>query len=153
MQSLEQGYKAVVSGKADAVVSNSFFAARIGSKYRLQETPIVFLPTNLYFATDKGRNADLLKIIDRHLTTWRQSSDSIYFDALHRAMFMPPEVLVPRWVRWSLAAFGATVLLLIGISLLLRWQIKQHTRALLITTQELKEQRSNLERLVADRTA
>jgi PAS domain S-box-containing protein len=153
VQSLEQGYQAVVSGEADAVVSNSFFAARHGSEYKLQETPIVFLPTNLYYATDKGRNADLLERIDAHLTDWRRSSDSIYFDALHRAMAMPPEVLVPRWIQWSLAGFGTVILLLTAISLLLRWKINQHTNALRKTTQELEFQRNNLEQLVADRTA
>lgn len=153
VQSLEEGYAAVADGKADAVVTNSFFAARNGGKYKLQETPIVFLPSNLYFVAGKGRNADLLARIDVHLTNWRRSSDSIYFDALHRAMAMPPEVLMPRWVQWSLAGFGAALISLLAISLLLRWQVGQRTRALIETTNELKAQRTNLEHIVVERTA
>jgi signal transduction histidine kinase/DNA-binding response OmpR family regulator/HPt (histidine-containing phosphotransfer) domain-containing protein len=152
VQSLDDGYAAVLAGAADAVVSNSFFAARSGAQYKLQETPIIFLPSNLYFATGKGRHADLLAHIDAHLMTWRGNADSIYFDALHRAMAMPPEVVVPRWVQWSLAATVLGLLLLLGVSLLLRWQVNQRTRALLETTRELEHQRENLEQLVAART-
>jgi len=150
--SLDQGYAAVVAGEADAVVTNSFFAAHNAGKYKLQETPLVFLPSNLYFVTTNGRNADLLERIDAHLTAWRRDPDSIYFAALHRAMAAPPEVLVPSWVWWLLVALGSTLALLIGVSLLLRWQVEQRTRALAQTAQELEEQRANLEQLVVERT-
>ncbi|MHB1062616.1 MAG: transporter substrate-binding domain-containing protein, partial [Thiobacillus sp.] len=152
VQSLDQGYAAVVAGKADAVVTNSFYAARNGSQYKLQETPIVFLPSNLYFATGHGRNADLLARIDVHLTDWRRDSASIYFDALRRTMAEPPEVLIPRWVLWSLGWLGAGLLTLLGISLLLRWQVDQRTRDLVKTTKALEHERANLEGLVAERT-
>ncbi|HET6719466.1 MAG TPA: response regulator, partial [Rhodocyclaceae bacterium] len=153
VDSLDEGYRAVVDGRADAVVTNSFFAARNGHKYQLVETPIVFLPSTLYFAVGKGKNADLLERIDAHLIGWRHDAESIYFEALHRAMAAAPEVLVPRWVQWSLLALGAGLLLLIAISLLLRWKVEQRTHALLATTQELEHQRANLENLVAARTA
>jgi two-component system sensor histidine kinase/response regulator len=153
VNTLEEGYQAVLDGRADVVVTNSFFAARNGHKYRLLETPIVFLPSTLYFAAGKGRNADVLTRIDAHLIDWRQDADSIYFDALHRAMAAPPEVMVPRWVQWSLAGLGAALALLIAVSLLLRWQVEQRTRALVQTARELEEQRANLEHLVIERTA
>lgn len=88
--SLDQGYAAVVAGKADAVVTNSFFAARNGGQYKLKETPIVFLPSTLYFATGIGRNRDLLQRIDEHLSAWRLDSDSIYFAALRRGVAGTP---------------------------------------------------------------
>ncbi|MFP5410415.1 MAG: response regulator [Gammaproteobacteria bacterium] len=152
VQTLAQGYEAVAAGEADAVVTNSFFAARNASQYRLQETPIVFLPSNLYFAAGKGRNADLLTRIDDHLTRWRSDSGSIYFDALRRSMAAAPEVLVPRWVMWSFGGFGIGLLSLMGLSLLLRWKVDQRTRDLMMTTLALRHERINLERLVAERT-
>jgi len=151
--SLDDGYRAVLEGQADAVVTNSFFAARNGHRYRLTETPIVFLPSTLYFATAKGRNADLLERIDSHLIDWRQDASSLYFDALHRAMAAPPEVLVPRWVQWSLGLLFGALLLLAGITLLLRRQVERRTRRLRETAEELAIQRENLEHLVAARTA
>ena len=146
VSSLDEGYAAVVAGEAEAVITNSFFAAHNGDKYKLRESPIVFLPSNLYFATGKGRNADLLERIDHSLNAWRHDPDSIYFAALHRAMAAPQEVLLPNWVLWSLTGGGTALLLLLGISLLLRWQVAQRT-------QELEHERANLAHLVDERTA
>jgi signal transduction histidine kinase/CheY-like chemotaxis protein/HPt (histidine-containing phosphotransfer) domain-containing protein len=151
--SLEEGYRAVVDRRADAVVTNSFFAAYNGHKYHLVETPIVFLPSTLYFVAAKGHHADLLDRIDANLIGWRIDAGSIYFDALHRAMAAPPEVLVPYWVRWLLGGLGGGLALLGGVSLLLRWKVEQRTRALKLTAQELEHERANLERTVAERTA
>jgi signal transduction histidine kinase/CheY-like chemotaxis protein/HPt (histidine-containing phosphotransfer) domain-containing protein len=151
--SLDEGYRAVLDGRADAIVTNSFFAARNGHKYRLAETPIVFLPSTLYFASANGTNLDLLARIDLHLEAWRRDAGSIYYDAMRRTMAAPPELLVPHWVGWSLAILGAGMLLLYVLSLLLRWQVAQRTRALLHTTEELQTERANLEHQVAARTA
>jgi signal transduction histidine kinase/CheY-like chemotaxis protein/HPt (histidine-containing phosphotransfer) domain-containing protein len=150
---LDEGYKAVVDRRADAVVTNSFYAAHNGHRYRLVETPIVFLPSTLYFAAAKGHNADLLDSIDARLIAWRLDVDSVYFDALRRAMAAPPEVLVPYWVRWIFGGLGAGLALLGGISLLLRWKVERRTRALKETAKELEHERANLEHIVDERTA
>jgi len=146
VKSLDEGYQLVRDEQADAVVTNSFFAAHNGQKYSLVETPIVFLPSTLYFATAKGQNADLLEGIDKHLVNWRHDAESVYFDALHRAMAMPPEVLAPRWLLWSLAGAGGVLLLLLAVSFLLRQQVALRTR-------ELEAERANLELQVTQRTA
>lgn len=153
VKDLDAGYNAVLTGDADAVITNSFFAARNGAKFQLQETPIVFLPSNLYYATGKGRNADLLEKIDSHLTSWRRDSDSIYFAALRRAMATPPQVLLPSWVWWALGGTGFIIALLVSLSLLMRRIIEARTKALLETTHTLEQERANLEHLVEERTA
>ena len=153
VSSLDQGYGAVLAGEAEAVITNSFFAARNGGRYNLRETPIVFLPSNLYFAAPKGRNADLLARIDTHLTTWRRDSNSVYFHALRRAMAAPPELLVPYWVRGVLLALGGGLLLFMAVSLLLRRQVEQRTRDLVATARQLEQERANLEHQVTLRTS
>ncbi|MDX5363570.1 MAG: response regulator [Pseudazoarcus pumilus] len=153
VDSLEQGYEAVERGDADAVVTNSFFAARNGSRYRLVETPIVFLPSTLYFATDKDANPDLLDRIDHHLARWRRDSGSVYYSALQNAMAAPPEVLVPRWVQISLAGLVGGLLLLVAASMLLRRQVDLRTRQLRASAEALEFERANLERQVEQRTA
>jgi len=153
VKTLDEGYRAVGEGQADAVVTNSFFASRNGLNYRLRETPIIFLPSTLYFATAKGMNADLLARIDANLSDWRSDANSIYFDAMRRSMASLPEGLVPRWVQWLLAALGSGLLLLLLINLLLRRKVERRTRALVTTAQELRAERANLEHQVSDRTA
>jgi two-component system, sensor histidine kinase and response regulator len=153
VSSLDDGYVAVAEGRADAVVTNSFYAAR-SEQYDLRETPIVFLPSTLYYATTPGRNADLLDAIDDALGRWRTDSDSPYYDALYRAMAAPPEVerRLPAWVWQAILALGGVALAVGLMALLLRHQVRQRTRALEATTRELAEQRANLEVQVAERT-
>ena len=150
---LTDGYQAVLDRQADAVVTNSFFAARNGARYRLRETPIVFLPSTLHYATGKGRNPQLLEGIDRHLQQWRQDSESIYFEAMRSAMASPPEVLVPRWAQLSLMAMIAGLLLLAADIFLLRRLVARRTQALLDTAEELELERASLEDQVQARTA
>ena len=147
VQSLVEGYDAVVAGTADAVVSNSFFAARNGAKYRLKETPIVFLPVNLYFAAGKGRSAEWLSAIDRHLDDWRQDADSVYFKAMRRAMAQQQESVLPRGLLWGLGSLLVLVIVLFVVSLLLQnRRIREHVAA---ATRELDDSKKRLEQEVA----
>ncbi len=137
VDSIEQSYRAVAEGRADAMIANSFSAARMASRYRLRETPIIFQATNLYFAAPKGRNADLLKALDDHLARWRQQPGSIYYEATQRALSLPQAAAVPGWLGWLLGGLGISVLLLVAHTLVLRWRVAQRTAALATTTQRL----------------
>ena len=153
VSSLDEGYEAVAQDRADAVITNSFYAARNGHQYQLHEAPIVFLPSSLYYATAKGHHGEVLERVDQYLAEWRRDSSSVYFDALHRAMASPPDVLVPRWAQWTLAGLLGGLVLLVGVTLLLRYQVDRRTRALVVTTRELAHQRAHLEVQVQERTA
>ncbi len=139
VDSLTDAYEAVAAGRADAMVTNSFSAARRAADYRLRETPLLFQASNLYYAAPKGRNADLLARIDVRLREWRQHSDSIYFDALRRALSAPPATVLPRWVAWLLGTLAAALLLLVAHGQLLRWRVAQRTAALAATTAQAQE--------------
>ncbi|WP_395703304.1 response regulator [Aquabacterium sp.] len=136
---LAEAYEAVADGRADAMVTNSFSAARRAPDYRLRETPLLFQASNLYFATTKGRHADLLARIDARLGEWRQRSDPVYFDALRRALSAPPATVLPRWVLGLLGASGALLLLALAHGQLLRWRVAQRTAALAATTAQAQE--------------
>lgn len=134
VDSLIDGFEAVLDGRADAVVSNSFFAGRHNVDYGLRETPIVFNPASLYFAVAKGRNGDLLEPIDHHLRLWRQDTGSIYYEALKQTMAEPPRVIIPHAVRWGLAIVLGLLLLFMLMSVSLRWQVRQRTAQLSFLT-------------------
>ncbi len=133
------GFSAVTEGKADAVVTNNFYSARRDDHAPLVETPILFQPVGLYFATAQGRNGDLLKAIDQHLDAWMSDPDSIYFTALRRSMAPAPIEVVPQWLRWSLLIVLLLALTLVAASLVLRWQVRQRTAALSRTSRHLDE--------------
>jgi two-component system sensor histidine kinase/response regulator len=137
VQSLGEAYEAVARGAADAMVTNSFSAARRAADYRLRETPLLFQAANLYFASAKGRHADLLARIDTHLGAWRQDPDSVYFDVLRRALSAPQPAGLPESLRWLLLGLGAATLLLLAHGALLRWRVAQRTAELAEATRQL----------------
>ena len=157
---LDAGYQAVVDGEADAVVTNRFFAAYNSRNYDLTETPIIFLPTTVYFATTKMENADLLQVIDDSLTLWRADPNSVYFDILdHTLAGKLMEAEVSRWWMWTLFALVGAVLMIGLAALVLRHDVRLRTRALLTrtkallaTTEELVSERANLENQVEQRS-
>ncbi|MEW6764376.1 MAG: EAL domain-containing protein [Pseudomonadota bacterium] len=128
--SLEQAFSLTAQGQADAVVSNQFYGERHASRFKLRETPLIFMPSGLYYATTKARNRELLERIDAHLAAWRQDPESIYFAALRKAMLPPPGLVIPDWAYWTLGGGGGLIMLFIGVTVLLRWQVRQRTAEL-----------------------
>ncbi|MBF22991.1 MAG: hypothetical protein CML18_05060 [Pusillimonas sp.] len=66
----EEGFKLVEQGQADAVVSNHHFGNYTANTFNVEETPIIFLPSGLYFATAESLNPDLLATVDQQLQAW-----------------------------------------------------------------------------------
>lgn len=126
----DSAFAAVRDDKASAVVSNSFFADLYAHKYGLRETPIVFNPAALFFAATKGDPLGLLPRIDAHLRAWRYDEQSVYYKALKEAMVPVQDTVVPPMLHRLL--LGATVLLLmvLAMSVVLRWQVRRKTTQL-----------------------
>lgn len=124
---LEEGFEAVVQGKADVVVSNKHFADVHALRFGLRETPIVFNPVNLYYAVAHGRNTDLLAAIDKHLLFWLQDSQSPYYKALKEAMVRQKEPRIPIIWRWILGIATGLALFSLILAALLRWQVLRRT--------------------------
>ncbi|MBN2645123.1 MAG: EAL domain-containing protein [Desulfuromonadaceae bacterium] len=131
------GFEAVVSGRADVTVTNSFFGGMYGYRYGLKENPLIFSPATLYFAVAQGQHPELLQRIDDYLSQWRLDGDSVYYQALKRAMTRPLQPVVPlHWLRWA-AVGGALLLILLVATGLLRWQVRRRTRDLVQLNQRL----------------
>ncbi|NDP38186.1 MAG: EAL domain-containing protein [Rhodoferax sp.] len=130
VQSLEEAFKKVAAREADAAATNRFFGDRRAATYQLDATPILFQPAQLFYASAKGRNADLLAAIDQHLGQWQSQPDSEYFKVLKRWMEVPPRFSVPAYLWWSLMALAAMLALALAGSALLRRQVAARTRDL-----------------------
>ncbi|MBD3667813.1 MAG: EAL domain-containing protein [Kangiella sp.] len=125
-----QGFQAVIDGKADAVITNVQFADIHGSQFGLQETPIMLNPANLFYVTAVGKNPDLLKAIDEHIQEWRAEPESVYYEALKSTMVPILKPKVPKLVLWVLIIGGVLIVMMFGVAALLRWQIRKRTKAL-----------------------
>ena len=130
VSSLDEAFRRVATGQADAAIANHFFGGRNSPRYRLAETPIVFQPSRLHFATAQGRNAELLDAIDRHLRGWQQDPRSIYASVIRQWGGQVPEAVVPRSFWWGLAAVATLLLGFVLLAWLLRRQVVARTRGL-----------------------
>ena len=136
--SLASAFDAAAHGRADAAIANHLFGDYFFEKYGLSKTSIVFNAVPLFFATAKGRNADLLAAIDRNLNAWIQQPNSVYYQTINRYTTGEPAAsAIPLYV---IAAVGIAVGLLVLaflLILLLRWRVKAETLHLLETQTEL----------------
>ncbi len=120
----------VAARAADAVAANRFFGDLQGATYGLNATPIMFQPSQLFYATGKGRNADLLTAIDRSLGEWQPQPDSPYFQVLKRWMEVRAPSSFPVYVWWGLGALVALLALALAAGALLRREVAVKTRHL-----------------------
>ena len=99
-------------------------------RFKLLPTPVLFQPSQLFFATGKDKNADLIAAIESHLRNWQSQPDSRYFQVLTRWMEAPPQFLVPMLVWWALGGLGAVLVLALGAGWLLRREVAEKTHKL-----------------------
>ena len=137
VQNLAEGFELVANRQADAAVANQRFGDFQAPGYQLHSTPIMFQPAQLFYATRKGSNADLLAGIDRHLREWQGASSSYYYQTLQRWGGERPRLLVPTAAWWGLAILAGLLLTALGGALLLRRQVAEKTRHLKASEQRL----------------
>ena len=137
--SLDEAFVAVRSGRADVAVSNRFYGDYFYRSYGLRKTSVVFQPASVFFAADKGRNADLLAAIEKHVHSQRADSNSKYYESLRKWMAgSVPSAVIPGWVYWLLGIFVGLLLLSAGVTFLLRSQIRAKTAHLARANADLR---------------
>ncbi|QOR40839.1 EAL domain-containing protein [Billgrantia diversa] len=123
-------FELTARNEADAAIANHRYGLLHGPRYGLEATPIVFDPAQLYFATAKGRHADLLAAIDRWLVDWRQDDTSPYYDIVRRWEKPLRQPLVPVGFWWGLGGVIALMLLALAAAAWLRREVATKTRHL-----------------------
>ncbi|HEY9144662.1 MAG TPA: EAL domain-containing protein [Arenimonas sp.] len=137
VDSMDAALAATAAGEADAMATNHFFGAQFASERGLGETPILFDPSRLYYASRRGANADLLRAIDLHLVRWQGRADSPYFATLRQWGAPAAEPGLPSYVYWVFAGAGGLFLLALAGIGLLRREVGNKTRSLRASEQRL----------------
>ncbi|MEW5770224.1 MAG: EAL domain-containing protein [Pseudomonadota bacterium] len=135
---LEEGFRLVRDGKADAAIANHYFGERNALRFGLQETPVLLQPVRLFYATPKGRNPELLAAIDRDLANWKGDGRSVYYRTIKAWAGHVEAPTIPRHVWLVLAAGAGLILLLLLNALVLRRTVKHRTRQLAQRNAELQ---------------
>ena len=133
MAGFDDIFQAIAAKKVAAGVVNSTFGAAKQNEYGLRSTGVVFNPFDIYFAVAKGKNQDLLVLLDRYLTKWRYQADSPYNKARQKWAHGSAGTtqVIPRWLVNSIAALGGVILISLAFIALLKRQIKRATADIL----------------------
>ncbi len=137
VESFVAGFEMTAARLADAVASNRFTGDLQAPRFKLEPTAIVFQPAQLYYATGKGKNAELLTAIDHHLALWQVQSDSPYTQALHRWLQAPLRFSLPGYFWWALGTGMVLLLLALLAATWLRRQVVQKTAGLVASEDRL----------------
>jgi PAS domain S-box-containing protein len=120
----------VAKGEADAAVTNSFYGKMHAKQFDLEDTAVLFEPTDLFFAATKGDSKQLLASIDRHLADLKSNHQSAYYASLKRWTAEEVRMKLPLWLQIAGAGVvGFLIVSLIG-SVILRHQVNARTREL-----------------------
>jgi diguanylate cyclase (GGDEF)-like protein/PAS domain S-box-containing protein len=127
---LDDAFSAVADGSADAVAANHYYGDMSAYRLGLESTPIMFQPTQLFYAATKGRQADVLAILDRYLGEWRSDERSFYYQTLRRWSFSQTSYVIPAWAGWAVATLLILLAAITVFSITLRYQVSARTQSL-----------------------
>jgi ABC-type amino acid transport substrate-binding protein len=137
VRDLSEGFALAGSRTVDAVVANHRYGDLHALRHNLVQTPIMFQPARLFYATGSGVQGDLLTAIDAHLKSWQGDTGSVYYDVLRRWGAPQQQTRVPAAFWWGGAAVLALLLLAVAAAALLRRQVYIRTRDLLASEDRL----------------
>lgn len=129
VETLDKAFSMVAKGQADAVVSRDHTGDQHAAKHGLIETPITVRPSDLFYATGKGRNADILATIDQHLQQWQRSPGSIYYQTLQQwSATAPSSTAIPQAFWWAIAVLIGLLSTALTAAFLLKTRMARQTR-------------------------
>ncbi|MBN2060415.1 MAG: transporter substrate-binding domain-containing protein [Deltaproteobacteria bacterium] len=139
-------FERVASGEADAAITNRFYGVMHSKKFGLEDTAVIFNPSNLFFAAPEGKNERLLNAIDAHLIELKKDTQSIYYQSLKRWTSEEVRFKFPVWVEVFALVAGVVLLMSLAGSVILKRQVDARTR-------ELREINQEIEQRIDERTA
>ena len=139
--SFEDVMLTVAAGAADAGVTTSIFGYSREGDFQVVRTPVVFNPFPVYFATTRGRNADLLRALDAYLAEGRGKADSGYTKAIDRWMQSGGMVRgLPGWLPRAALALVLLLTLTFSLMLLFRYRVRRATAEVRALNAELEKE-------------
>jgi hypothetical protein len=120
-------FEMISAGDADAAITNRFYGLRHAEKFGLEDTAVIFSPSNLFFATRSGSNASLLSAIDIRLARLKQEPQSIYYQSLKRWTSETVQFAFPDWAKILGLIAGVVLVVSLMGSFWLKRQVNART--------------------------
>jgi signal transduction histidine kinase len=138
-------FQIVAKGEADAAITNRFYGLMHAKKAGLEDTSIIFEPSDLFFAATKGDPKQLLDTIDSRLEDQKKDTQSVYYRSLKRWASEEVRFKLPTWLHILGYVLGVALFMSLVGSILLKHQVTMRTR-------ELKQINQEMEQRIAQRT-
>ena len=134
-------FKAVAAGTVDAGVVNSTFGAAKQKEYGLRSTGVVFNPFDIFFTVAKGKNADLLALLDNYLKSWRHQENSVFNQARQKWSHgtIGTMQIVPRWLSNAVIILFILFFVATVFIVLLKQQVRHATAEVMQREAHLRE--------------
>ena len=139
--------KAVQAGEIDAGVANRLFGALNANKYHLVETGIIFNPINIHYSSLNPDNKVILDVVDQKLRAYKADQNSIYFTAIRHWMHQNSDSTSYRWLIWVAAGLLSIIIIMLGLTVLLKRQVAIRTHELQLEVDERREAERKLDEL------
>ncbi len=133
LNSYSEVFETVSSGGADAGVVSKDFGNNHEEEYNVQKTPVIFQPSQIYYAFNMGNplNDYLIETIDADIAELKADKNSVYYNEQEKWLGGAVEkIVIPEWVWWILAWIIGLVIVLAGGSFILNLRVKAKTRSL-----------------------
>jgi PAS domain S-box-containing protein len=132
-------FEIVAKGEADAAITNRFYGIMHAKKFGLENTAVVFEPSDLFFAATKKDPKHLLDAIDRHLLELKKDPQSIYYTSLKRWTSEEVKFRFPLWLQILGLVAGCLLIVSLMGSAILKYQVNQRTKELQQINQEMEQ--------------
>ncbi len=131
-------FELVAKGNADAAITNRFYGMMHAKKYGLEDTTIIFEPSDLFFAAPKGDPKKILTSIDDRLAEFKKNAQSVYYRSLKHWTSEEVKFKLPAWLQVLGLVLGVALFMSLVGSFVLRRQVNARTRELEIANNELR---------------
>ena len=132
-------FETVAKGEADAAITNRFYGMRHAKMFGLEDTTVIFEPSDLFFAATKNDPKHLLEAIDRHISDLKKNTQSMYYASLKQWTSEEVRFKLPGWLK----IFGLTAVIILivslGGSIVLKRQVNARTSELRRINQEMEQ--------------
>lgn len=132
-------FEVVSKGKADAAITNHFYGMTHAKEYGLEDTSVVFEPSDLFFAATKNDPKHLLDTIDKHLSVLKKDPGSMYYESLKRWTSEEVRFKLPAWLQILGLVAGIILLMSLAGSFILKRQVNARTLELQQINQEMEQ--------------
>ena len=117
-------------------------------KFRLENTAVIFNPSDLFFAAPEGTYEKLLNAIDAHLIGLKKDTQSIYYQSLKRWTSEKVRYELPAWVKGVGIVAGVVLFMSLLGSFVLKHQVNTRTRELRQVNRVLRDSEQKYRDLV-----